>query len=180
MSSEHVKGLAALFRSRLGFQGNFFRLSWLGSPGTPKAAQWCCPTVGISLETRKSKSQRGDATDSEQSPTRILVVEDDFLIAMQTETALSDAGFEVVGTAATAEEAISLAREKHPALAVMDIRLAGERDGIDAARQLFIRHPLYFCDRSRRRRDTCARGAVCSARLAPETLYREFACRFGG
>jgi len=89
------------------------------------------------LETRKSKSQRGDATDSEQSPTRILVVEDDFLIAMQTETALSDAGFEVVGTAATAEEAISLAREKHPALAVTDIRLAGERDGIDAARQLF-------------------------------------------
>jgi hypothetical protein len=35
----------------------------------------------------RSKSQRGDATDSEQSPTRILVVEDDFLIAMQTETA---------------------------------------------------------------------------------------------
>jgi two-component system, response regulator PdtaR len=78
-----------------------------------------------------------DATDSEQAPARILVVEDDFLIAMQTETALSDAGFEVVGTAATAEEAISLAWEKRPVLAVMDIRLAGERDGIDAARQLF-------------------------------------------
>jgi two-component system, response regulator PdtaR len=85
----------------------------------------------------RSKPQRGDATDPEQSPTRILVVEDDFLIAMQTETALNEAGFEVVGTAATAEEAISLAREKQPALAVMDVRLAGERDGIDAARQLF-------------------------------------------
>ena len=78
-----------------------------------------------------------DATDSEQAPARILVVEDDFLIAMQTETALSDAGFEVVGTAATAEEAISLAGGKRPVLAVMDIRLAGERAGIDAARQLF-------------------------------------------
>jgi len=33
------------------------------------------------------KIPTGDATDSEQSPTRILVVEDDFLIAMQTETA---------------------------------------------------------------------------------------------
>ena len=70
-------------------------------------------------------------------PTRILVVEDDFLIAMQTETALIDAGFDVVGTAASAEEAISLAREERPSLVVMDIRLAGERDGIDAAGQLF-------------------------------------------
>jgi DNA-binding NarL/FixJ family response regulator len=77
-----------------------------------------------------------DATDREQAPMRILVVEDDFLIAMQTEAALNDAGFEVVGTARTAEEAVMLAREKRPSLAVMDIRLAGERDGIDAARQL--------------------------------------------
>ena len=56
---------------------------------------------------------------------------------MQTEIALIDAGFDVVGTAATAEEAISLAREGNPSLVVMDIRLAGERDGIDAAKQLF-------------------------------------------
>jgi DNA-binding NarL/FixJ family response regulator len=78
-----------------------------------------------------------DTTDRELAPVRVLVVEDDFLIAMQTEGALSEAGFEVVGTAATAEEAIRLAGEKRPTLAVMDIRLAGERDGIDAAGQLF-------------------------------------------
>lgn len=85
----------------------------------------------------RPKSQRTDAIDRDQAPTRILVVEDDFLIAMQTEIALIDAGFDVVGTAATAEEAISLAREGNPSLVVMDIRLAGERDGIDAAGQLF-------------------------------------------
>jgi DNA-binding NarL/FixJ family response regulator len=65
------------------------------------------------------------------------VVEDDFLIGMQTEAALLEAGFTVVGSAATAEEAIVLAREHRPDLVVMDIRLASKRDGIDAARELF-------------------------------------------
>jgi two-component system, response regulator PdtaR len=68
---------------------------------------------------------------------RVLVVEDDFLIAMQTEAALRDAGFHVVGPAATAEEAVALATQERPFLAVMDIRLASKRDGIDAARELF-------------------------------------------
>jgi two-component system, response regulator PdtaR len=68
---------------------------------------------------------------------RVLIVEDDFLIAMQTESALTDAGFHVVGIATTAEEAIELTREHRPQIAVMDIRLAGRRDGIEAAGELF-------------------------------------------
>src|ERR1051326_6668459 len=64
-------------------------------------------------------------------PARVLVVEDDFLIAMQTETALREAGFQVIGPATTAEEAVALAADAHPCLAVMDIRLASKRDGID-------------------------------------------------
>src|SRR4051794_31532714 len=72
-----------------------------------------------------------------QEAARILVVEDDFLIAMQTEAALVAAGFHVIGTAATAEQAIALAEKERPALAVMDIRLASKRDGIDAARELY-------------------------------------------
>ena len=75
--------------------------------------------------------------EGKQGAPRVLVVEDDFLIAMQTEVALTTAGFEVVGPAATAEEAVALAREAQPTLAVMDIRLASARDGIDAARQLY-------------------------------------------
>jgi DNA-binding NarL/FixJ family response regulator len=75
--------------------------------------------------------------EDKRIPPRVLVVEDDFLIAMQTEVALSTAGFEVVGPATTAEEAVALAGETHPALAVMDIRLASQRDGIDAARQIY-------------------------------------------
>jgi DNA-binding NarL/FixJ family response regulator len=78
----------------------------------------------------------GERLDRHQ-PARILVVEDDFLIAMQTEAALAAAGFHVIGTAATAEHALELAERERPALAVMDIRLASKRDGIDAARELY-------------------------------------------
>jgi two-component system, response regulator PdtaR len=75
--------------------------------------------------------------DTKAEPARILIVEDDYLIAMQTEAALTAAGFHVVGTATTAEEAVALAGDERPFLAVMDIHLASKRDGIDAARELF-------------------------------------------
>lgn len=73
---------------------------------------------------------------------RILIVEDDYLVASDIEAALTTAGLEVVGVAASAEEAIALAASHAPSLAVMDIRLAGERDGIDAALELFREHGL--------------------------------------
>lgn len=44
---------------------------------------------------------------------------------------------EVTGIAATAEQALALARSTLPDLIVMDIRLAGKRDGIDAALDIF-------------------------------------------
>jgi DNA-binding NarL/FixJ family response regulator len=88
---------------------------------------------------------RDDAAGSDKQPSkaeRILVVEDDFLVAMQMESALTEAGFEVVGVAASGEDAIELAVTERPRLVVMDIRLAGDRDGIDTALQLFAEHGL--------------------------------------
>jgi DNA-binding NarL/FixJ family response regulator len=71
------------------------------------------------------------------SGAKVLIVEDDYLIAMQSEEALTSAGFDVSGPAATAEEAVAMAIHDRPALVVMDIRLASKRDGIDAAREIF-------------------------------------------
>ena len=67
----------------------------------------------------------------------MLVVEDDFLVAGELEHWLSHAGFEVVGPATTADEAVNLAREAKPDVVVMDIRLAGSRDGVDAAIEIY-------------------------------------------
>jgi two-component system, response regulator PdtaR len=80
---------------------------------------------------------QGDPPSSIQgSPARVLVVEDDHVVAMDVESALLDAGFDVV-VAATADDAIAIAQAVKPDLAIMDIRLAGHRDGIDAALDLF-------------------------------------------
>jgi DNA-binding NarL/FixJ family response regulator len=67
----------------------------------------------------------------------ILLVEDDFLVGMEVEAGLEEAGYEVAGVATTAEEAVALAGSRRPALVVMDIRLASERDGIDAALEIY-------------------------------------------
>ena len=47
-------------------------------------------------------------------PARILVVGNDYFIALELERSLTDAGFEVVGVAGTAEEALELALSKTP------------------------------------------------------------------
>jgi DNA-binding NarL/FixJ family response regulator len=69
-----------------------------------------------------------------------LVVEDDLLIAAQIETALSDAGFNIVGVATTRNEAVEIAGRNPPDFAIADIRLAGDGDGIDTALELFSLH----------------------------------------
>jgi CheY-like chemotaxis protein len=72
----------------------------------------------------------------------ILIVEDDYLIALGLEAALLDAGFTVIGVAASADEDISLAAAHRPSLVIMDIRLSGKRDGIDAALELYQEHAI--------------------------------------
>ena len=65
------------------------------------------------------------------------MVEDEFLIAAAVETDLTDGGFKVVAVANTADDAVRLACETRPDLIIMDIRLVGVRDGVDAALEIF-------------------------------------------
>ena len=66
---------------------------------------------------------------------RVLITEDNWLVAAEWRAALEDAGYEVVGMAASADEALELCREESPDLILMDIRLLGDRDGIEAAQE---------------------------------------------
>jgi two-component system, response regulator PdtaR len=76
--------------------------------------------------------EQGNGTPDATRP-KILVVEDESLLAAELEHHLEQAGFTVVGIASSAEEALEFATSEKPDLAVMDIRLAGTRDGIEAA-----------------------------------------------
>lgn len=66
---------------------------------------------------------------------RVLITEDNWLVAAEWRAALEDAGYEVVGMATSADEALELCREESPDLILMDIRLLGDRDGIEAAQE---------------------------------------------
>jgi two-component system, response regulator PdtaR len=70
---------------------------------------------------------------------RILIVEDEFFIALDAEEQAKALGHSVVGIAVSAEEAIRMAGEKKPDVILMDIRLVGARDGIAAATEIRLR-----------------------------------------
>ena len=78
----------------------------------------------------------GGGTGVSTSKGRVLIVEDEYFVALFVEDALMDAGITVVGVAATADEAIALTTAAKPDLVLMDIRLAGPRDGIEAATEI--------------------------------------------
>ncbi len=76
----------------------------------------------------------------------ILIVEDESIVAEDLANKVRQLGYEVVGPTATGEKAIEIARQQHPALIIMDIRLAGAMDGI-AATQIIHREcnlPILF------------------------------------
>ena len=75
-------------------------------------------------------------------PLRILLVEDDALVAWGLESMLVEIGHSPEWTAGSAEEAIEAAATHHPDLVIMDIRLRGDRDGIDAAREIVARYSI--------------------------------------
>jgi diguanylate cyclase (GGDEF)-like protein/PAS domain S-box-containing protein len=77
---------------------------------------------------------------------RILVVEDEAVVALDIRVQLSGHGYEPVGHASRGEQAIALAGTLHPDLVLMDIRLGGAMDGIEAAGVIRARHgiPVVF------------------------------------
>jgi len=67
---------------------------------------------------------------------RALIVEDETLIAEELRERLSRLGFSVIATVDSAEEGIAIATREHPDLVLMDIRLKGEKDGVQAAQEI--------------------------------------------
>lgn len=67
------------------------------------------------------------------TPAKILIVEDEGILAEGLKKRLIGLGYTVVGIAARGEEAIEKAGQTRPDLVIMDIRLKGETDGIEAA-----------------------------------------------
>ncbi len=89
---------------------------------------------------------------------RVLIVEDQFLASEYLRIWTETYGFEVCGVATTADEAIELAMRLKPSHVLMDVRLDGDKDGVDAALAI---HPAI---------DT--RIIYCTGSSEPSTLDR--------
>lgn len=70
------------------------------------------------------------------STARVLIVEDESIIALDIQTSLQNAGYQVVSIATTSEEALTDTADLQPDLVLMDIRLRGEIDGVETAEKI--------------------------------------------
>lgn len=67
---------------------------------------------------------------------KLLIVEDESIVALNIQRRLEGLGYSIVATTSSGEEAIALAEEACPDLVLMDIKLEGNVDGIEAAAQI--------------------------------------------
>ncbi len=71
---------------------------------------------------------------------KILIVEDEFIVANNLQLILEEAGYTITGIAASAREAQEYIQQNKPDLVLLDIRLKGKLSGIDIARRLRADH----------------------------------------
>ena len=89
-----------------------------------------------------ARQEMSDATTG-----KVLIVEDEAIIAMDLETVVADLGHKVTGIARTRDRAVELAAEEVPDLVLCDIQLADDSSGIDAANEIleqFGERPVIF------------------------------------
>ena len=81
-----------------------------------------------------------------QTRSRVLIIEDEPIIAMDIETIVRDLGHDVTGVAVTRDEAVALAMEDRPGLVLADIQLADDSSGIDAVKDILAQFavPVIF------------------------------------
>lgn len=73
---------------------------------------------------------------------KILLVEDEYIIATLLQRNLELVGYQVCELAATGQQAIEIAAREHPDFCLMDIRLAGPLDGIETGKIITQNHQI--------------------------------------
>lgn len=75
-------------------------------------------------------------------PTRILIVEDESIVAFNLQQRLAQLGYEVPHVAVSGQQSLDLVSQSRPDLVLMDIHIEGEMDGIEVAARLNEGHPV--------------------------------------
>src|SRR6202453_5304911 len=88
------------------------------------------------MEQQEISQQRGDGMKGDGMTGRLLIVEDEPIVALDLQQELEAFGCEVVALAQSADEALMAVEESQPDLALMDLHIIGSLDGIQTARLL--------------------------------------------
>ncbi len=110
---------------------------------TPEDAAYLIDVEPSEVENLVSEAL---AEIEKQTRARVLIIEDEPIIAMDIETIVRDLGHEVTGVAVTRDEAVALAMEDRPGLVLADIQLADDSSGIDAVKDILAQFnvPVIF------------------------------------
>ena len=102
--------------------------------------------IGVSADEVEGLVDEAMAEIEKQTRARVLIIEDEPIIAMDVETIVRDLGHDVTGVAVTRDEAVALAMEDRPGLVLADIQLADDSSGIDAVKDILARYsvPVIF------------------------------------
>jgi CheY-like chemotaxis protein/DNA-directed RNA polymerase specialized sigma24 family protein len=115
------------------------------------AMEGFCPQEIAVITGKDVESVNGEITSAlteldGQTRSRVLIIEDEPIIAMDIEAIVNELGHDVVGIAVTRDEAVELARSTEPGLVLADIQLADDSSGIDAVADILtdIQLPVIF------------------------------------
>src|SRR5437660_12537627 len=106
------------------------------APAAASTMRSACGRFRLWSAAPAGRRTRSLAQEPIMTTTRILVVDDDSLIRMDLRDLLQDQGYQVIAEAGDGMTAVHAARSMRPDLVIMDIRMSGEVDGIEAAATL--------------------------------------------
>ncbi len=95
--------------------------------------RWLAVQTTVSETHDQALQQEEEETQAAVRETRVLIVEDESIVALELKMSLRRLGHDVVAVAGNAADAIYLTGLHRPDVILMDIRLKGKMDGIDAA-----------------------------------------------
>jgi DNA-directed RNA polymerase specialized sigma24 family protein len=102
--------------------------------------------LDIDVEAHRKLVEEAGRELARDIATRVLIIEDESLIAADLEYLVSNLGHQIVGTARTHAQAIAIAKVKQPGLILADIQLADGSSGLEAVNELLnsINVPVIF------------------------------------
>ncbi len=102
--------------------------------------------MGVPVSEAKGLYDVGMANIRNQTRAKIMVIEDEPIIAMDIKSIVTEMGHDCTGIADTHKRAVALAQETPPDLILSDIQLADDSSGIDAVREILADHavPVIF------------------------------------